>query len=128
MTEYELIQMVEGLENLIHSQFEFWMATTFAAVLASYTAGNRLRITVRISIATLYLCTCIIFYSKYQSAVENVRVAFVALEAMNSIYVPGQITLGPLFRMFVTTGGSLLAIVLIVFPKIGATEDDTKSA
>lgn len=42
MIEFEILVLLGELSRTITEQFNFWIATTFAVVIASYTAGRRL--------------------------------------------------------------------------------------
>ena len=42
MSEFELKILLREMGVGISEQFNFWMATTFAIVVASYTAGDKL--------------------------------------------------------------------------------------
>ena len=53
MTDYEKLQLVVDLGNVIADNVQFWMGATFALVIASYTAGDRLALWARAIIAIL---------------------------------------------------------------------------
>ena len=98
MSEFELWQLIEANQGAVTDQFQFWMATTFAVVIASYTAGQRLALWARLAIAALYAIAAAVFYLRYMMAYDML----------------GQLIL----RRLVMVGGSLLAIVLICAPAI----------
>ncbi|MEM6581634.1 MAG: hypothetical protein AAF699_10200 [Pseudomonadota bacterium] len=55
MTIEEEILLFEVAWGNINTQFETWIAITFAVIIASYVAGHKLKPTLQILIAALYL-------------------------------------------------------------------------
>lgn len=121
MTEFEVIVLIQELGRTITEQFNFWMATTFAVVIASYTAGERLDKYIRLAIAVLYLAACTVYFFRYLDAVESVTRYAKVLQEMKSDYSPRHVTITSYARRFVMFGGSILAMLMIFMPQIGAT-------
>ena len=119
MSEFELQTLLIEVDGTITDQFQFWMAATFAVVIASYTAGERLALWARVSIAVLYAAAVAMFYLRYRGSVGQM-VEFVqqlrdlGVEPFN---LPPRIIGG--LRRFVMFGGSMLTIVLICKPTFG---------
>ncbi len=120
MSEFELQTLLIEVDGTITDQFQFWMAATFAVVIASYTAGERLALWARVSIAVLYAAAVAMFYLRYRGSVGQM-VEFVQqlrdLGVEMEFSVPPQIVGG--LRRFVMFGGSILTIVLICKPTFG---------
>ena len=120
MNEYELIQTIAVENETITAQYQFWMATTFAAVIAAHTAGNKISSIVRVCLAILYIAACAVFYFRYNVAVINIREILMMLNEQGSFYArEPQIGIITFIRHFVLIGGSLLATVLIIKPDFG---------
>ena len=124
MTEFELIELLYILTEDAEAQFEFWMATTIAIVVAAHTAGDRLNSWVRFAIASLYLISCAMLYFRYASAVENLKPVIDQLDALGSFFQPGDPQAIPLLRTVVVAGTTVLAIVMIIRPKFVSGKSD----
>ena len=109
MSEAEIIELIILVGATAGSQFEFWMATTFAVAVVSYSAGSRLNLWVRVAITVLYIAACILFYLRYLEAVNNLSSLFGLLHETGSVYRPGNIKLMIWVRQFVAIGTTLLA-------------------
>jgi len=116
MSEFELSQLNGAQQQIVTDQFQFWMATTFAVVIASYTAGNRLALWARLSIAVLYAIAASVFFIRYLQAADLLGQILVQLSDA-TIRQPGGL-LPSWLRRIVMVGGTLLAIVLICAPTI----------
>ena len=127
MNEFELNELVLLVSSNINDQFQFWMAATFAVVVASYTAGERLALWARIIIASLYAATATMLYLRLFAAAAQAAQPFEQLRQLNPEFVEASgLFVIPLLRRIVMFGGSLLAIVLICMPTIGTQEKGRK--
>ena len=114
--------MIVYLDNTIESQFQFWLTITFAVIVAAYSAGHRLKGSIRLVISALYFMSCALCYWRYVGAVENMQDVLAALAEMNSLLA--ETALGPwpgYLRRTVMVLGTLFGLVAINFPKLGAT-------
>ena len=129
MTEFEIIILTQEFSRSVAEQFNFWMATTFAVVIASYTAGEKLNGTIRIFVAVLYIGACTVYFFRYLDVVENIVHYMSILKEMESEYSTRNITVVTIARRMVMLGGSVLAILMIFKSNIGtvgqgAVEDE----
>lgn len=62
LTNEELILLWDATISNINSQFELWLTITFAVIIASYIAGHRLRKSLQILIATLYVAVSLLLF------------------------------------------------------------------
>ena len=69
MSEFELHSLLIEYSSSIDAQFNFWIAITFAVVVASHTAGEQLNHWARSVLVFLYLLASAIFYIRYRAAV-----------------------------------------------------------
>lgn len=119
MSEYEVRELILGYSQVISDQFQFWMAATFAAVVVSYTAGERLTFWVRFFVAGLYLAATALFFLRYQGAVDASRLLLERLREIGQFDQPlGQGALAGAVRRIVMLSGTLLATTLICLPAI----------
>jgi len=116
MSEFELWQLIEANQGAVTDQFQFWMATTFAVVIVSYTAGQRLALWARLIIAALYAVAATVFYLRYMMAYDMLGQLIKLLG--ESVLEPRSGILASVLRRIVMVGSPLLAIVLICVPKI----------
>lgn len=120
MSEFESNELILSISSNINDQFQFWMAATFAVIIVSYTAGQRLAVWARLIIAMLYAGTVAMLYLRLFAAVAQAARPFELLSELNPEFVDASgLVLIPLLRRIVMLGGSLLAIVLICMPSIG---------
>lgn len=118
MSEFELVILLREYGGAISEQFNFWMATTFAVVIASYTAGERLGGLVRLVLVTLYVSACMVFYLRYLGALDSATIIAQKLIALDSEFGPRNIPWASFFRRFVMIAGTLLAIVIMIRPSL----------
>ena len=116
MSEFEMWQLIIDNQGAVTDQFQFWMATTFAVVIASYTAGHRLALWARLAIASLYATAAVVFYLRYMMAYQMLAQLHHLL-SQSALQPPSGVPASVL-RRTVMIGGSLLAIVLICRPTI----------
>ena len=125
MSEFELnVLLLSNLEN-ISDQFQFWMTATFAVVVASYTAGNRLSMWARVIVAVIYVTAVGAFYVRWQGSVdEGIRLIRALAELGYEATADGNGPLAGLLRRFVMWSGTILAVVLICAPAIANRDRD----
>lgn len=117
MQEYELWQLIGLEQEKVSEQFQFWMAATFAVVIASYTAGSRLALWARLAIAALYAASALVFFLRYMHAYDFIGQLINELANSSLTYPDGYFP--SIFRRGVMIVGSIVALVLICSPTIG---------
>lgn len=118
MSEFELWQLYDTFQRTVTDQFQFWMAATFAVVIASYTAGHRLSVWARSAIAVIYAVAATLFFVRYMGASDFPgEIAQQLREVGGELTVPSGL-LPSRLRRIVMIGGSLLAVILICVPTI----------
>lgn len=65
MSPFDLSILLYEATATIDSIFESWMAVTFAFIVASYVAGNRLSISFKVFVSTLYLACATLLFFRY---------------------------------------------------------------
>ena len=65
----ELTQFFFLAQSSMDTQFQYWITVTFAAVVAGFVAGERLTLSLRILVATLYLLASATLALRFLSAV-----------------------------------------------------------
>ena len=120
MTEFEIRQLIFDIEAVIADQFQFWMAATFAVVVVSYTAGERLKVWARVCVAALYFAAVTTFFLRYLAAAGQTREAVGMLRAMGADFgiAGGLPTLVSYLRRLVILAGTIFAMVLILRPTV----------
>jgi len=118
MTEFEIRQLIFDIEAVIADQFQFWMAATFAVVVVSYTAGERLKVWARVCVAALYFAAVTTFFLRYLMATDQTREAIGMLTAMGADLgvSNGLPTLVSYLRRIVIVAGTVFATVSILRP------------
>jgi len=120
VSEFEIRELIFNTNSIISDQFQFWMAATFAVVVASYTAGPRLAVWARVCVAVLYVAAVATFFLRYRAAaatlVEQSRWLAELIYGGPDLTSRTMPRLVGLLRQYVMLGGTLLAVVLIFKP------------
>jgi hypothetical protein len=119
MTEADLLSLFFDVNQDIDTQFQFWISITFAVLVASFVADERLSRMERAVITALYLCAASIIYMRYTSAIAH-QFAVLDLFAANGLTQPELPVLAGVLRLILFTFGSLLAAASVLFPRFSA--------
>jgi hypothetical protein len=119
MNEADLLQIFLEVNQDIDTQFQFWISITFAVLVASFVADERLSTMERVVVTALYLCAAAILLQRYTSALSHLQNALRLFDEAG-IARPAVPELAGLLRLTLFTLGSLVAAVSVVFPRFGA--------
>ena len=119
MTEVDLLPLFLDVNQDIDTQFQFWISITFAVLVASFVADERLSRIERRVITALYMCAATIILLRYWSALAHQQ-DVLALFTANGVPQPAAPGLAFLLRLVLFTFGSLVAALSVLFPKFGA--------
>jgi Ca2+/Na+ antiporter len=115
ITEVQLLQLFLQVNADIDTQFQFWISVTFAVLVASFVADERLSRVERGVISGLYLCAATILLYRYLSALSYQRYAL-DLFTHYGVEQPAQATTAGRLRLALFTLGSLVAAMSVLFP------------
>jgi hypothetical protein len=119
MSEFELNTLLIEYSAAIDSQFNFWMAATFAIVVAAHTAGDKLNRTGRLVLVLIYLLACSVFYLRYLGAADQVTYAIKQLLELGRQSPSPELGIATrLVRQIVLTIGTIFAVVVVVWPSL----------
>ncbi|NIA27543.1 MAG: hypothetical protein GWP02_05765 [Desulfobulbaceae bacterium] len=116
MTELDIHLVLLEISNTIADNFQFWLATTFAVVVVTYTAGQRLQISIRAALAVVYLMAAWMFFLRYQMSSDQAAFYFQLLREMNSDLPAPHQGLVTILRKSVMLAGSFLAVIFLFVP------------
>jgi hypothetical protein len=119
ITEVQLLQVFLDVNADVDTQFQFWISITFAVLVASYVADERLSRAERGAIAALYLCAATILLFRYLSALTYLEFVLQLFDRYGVVR-PTLPTPAALLRLALFTLGSLVAALSVLFPKFGA--------
>lgn len=119
MTEADLLQIFLDVNQDIDTQFQFWISITFAVLVASFVADERLSTAERVVVTGLYLCAAAILLQRYMSALSHLQSALRLFDE-SGLTRPAVPELAGLLRLVLFTLGSLVAALSVVFPRFGA--------
>jgi hypothetical protein len=102
----------------IDTQFQFWISITFAVLVASFVADERLSRTERRVITVLYLFAATIVLQRYMSALAHQQTVL-AMFSANGVPQPELPALAFLLRVVLFTLGSLVTALSVLFPRLG---------
>jgi hypothetical protein len=119
MTEAELLQIFLDVNQDIDTQFQFWISITFAVLVASFVADERLSKPERIVVTALYLCAAMILLQRYMSALSHLQTTLRLFDE-SGLPRPEVPEIAALLRLSLFTLGSLVAAGSVVFSRFGA--------
>jgi hypothetical protein len=119
MTEAELLQLFLDVNQDIDTQFQFWISITFAVLVASFVADERLSRMERLVVTALYLCAAMILLQRYLSALLHMQDVFRFFDE-SGFSRPAVPEAAARLRLGLFTLGSLVAALSVVFPRFGA--------
>ncbi len=79
----ELIELLLNLVNQLDLQFQYWLSVSFAVIVTSYIAGDRLSMKIRIYIFLLYILASSIFSIRYFGS--RTQVLFLSQELLTRV-------------------------------------------
>lgn len=115
--EVQLLQLFLEVNQDIDTQFQFWISITFAVLVASFVADERLSRAERMAVSVLYLCAAAILLFRYQSALVNLADVLEMFDA-HGVARPTVATAAGLLRLTLFTFGSLVAALSVLFPRL----------
>jgi hypothetical protein len=119
MTEADLFEIFLNVNQDIDTQFQFWMSITFAVLVASFVADERLSRVERIVVTGLYVCAATILLERYMSAVSHMQDVLELFDESGATR-PDVPTYAAYLRLGLFTFGSLVAAVSVLFPRLSA--------
>ena len=124
MSTAELIEIAQLFRDSLDAQFQYWLTTTFAVIVASFIAREKLDKKLRAVVSILYIVASILFYATFALAGENWNAyAAVALKR-GAIYIEPIVSLR-LLRTFLFISGTLITLWFLNFTKIEKRDDET---
>ena len=67
LSTFELIEIALLSRESVDNQFQYWVTITFAVIVASFAAGEKLSRNWRVAISGLYLLATAMFFARYVS-------------------------------------------------------------
>ncbi len=126
VVEVQLLELYLEVIQDIDTQFQVWISITFAVLVASFVAGQRLSRGARVAIATLYVFAAVVLYLRYMRALALIPYV---LQLFNTYEAPAP-DLGGLLpiqlRQWLFRLGSGLTVVAVLFPKLGLAEEKVR--
>jgi len=119
MTEADLLQIFLDVNQDIDTQFQFWISITFAVLVASFVADERLSTAERVVVTLLYLCAATILLQRYLSALSHLQDALRLFDE-SDLARPAVPSVAAFLRFGLFTVGSLVCAMSVVFPRFGA--------
>lgn len=125
MDQYSLAELTELYflrESALEIQFQFWLYITFAAVVASFAAGNRLSKRSRLLVALLYVLAVGVIATRWYSYAVDVVIFRDALLESGVELTVANVTL--VLRYCVVILGTLSAVMFLLNEKFLRESDD----
>ncbi len=114
MSASEFYELVLLIEASIDAQFEFWLTVTFATVVATFIADEKLTRTLRLVIAVSYVLATAVIASRWFYETSKILELSSTLEneQFNAFPVP-VVTI--VARVLLVAGGSLATLYFVCF-------------
>jgi hypothetical protein len=122
VTEVDLLPLFFDVNQDIDTQFQFWISITFAVLVASFVADERLSRVERRVIMALYLIAATIVLMRYNSAIAHQQ-QVLDLFTANGLVPPERPVVAGLLRQILFTLGSLIAAASVFSPKLGSRRE-----
>jgi hypothetical protein len=114
LSEADLLSLYLAVMQDIDTQFQFWLSITFAVLVASFVADERLNRLERVVIAIFYGAAATVLLLRYQSALRmavEVRLMF----DDGGLQPPEIAPAATAIRLLLFTLGSLIAAASVIF-------------
>lgn len=119
----EILQLALYTMELVDAQFEYWLAVTFAVIVASYSARNHLNRRIRLVLSGLYILVTFVFFFRYVGIGFNgVMLIDAAKEqgvAWRSVRFLGT------FRIFAWVVGSIVTLWFLNTASVQSSDSET---
>jgi len=115
--EVQLLQLLLEVNQDIDTQFQFWISITFAVLVASFVADERLSRSERVAITALYLAAAAIVLFRYGTAISY-QTDVLELFDQYGFERPAVATTAGRLRLMLFTAGSLVAAVSVLVPRL----------
>ena len=69
----ELLELALMLREDLEDQFQYWLSITFAVIVSSFVAGDRLKTSWKTVIGVLYVLTTVLFAVRFWDSAANLQ-------------------------------------------------------
>ncbi len=130
MSEVDFIQAVMSVQADIDGQFQFWLSITFAALVASFVAGDRLPGRARVLMVLMYLVASVLLFRRYLRGMDYFQHVMQLYTASGFIPPPprGGLLSTAQLRWGLWVLGSLISAVVLLFPRLGVRHSHSHDA
>ena len=124
MSEFELRILLIEYGSYLDAQFNFWIAITFAVVIASHAAGDQFNRWGRSALTFLYLLACAVLYSRYLGASNEITSVISQFREMDiELDFTKSAPFTRLGRQLLMLSGTVFAVVIVVWPGLLKPQD-----
>jgi hypothetical protein len=113
LTTAELYDLIYTIMEAGSTQFQYWLAMTFALIGAAHVAGDKIRMPLKLGVAIVYVCATILFVLLYFVAGTDFNAIVDELRSRglrpNTPYGPYVL----IMRFTVWISGTLLALFFL---------------
>lgn len=111
----ELIELVSILTTAMDTQFQYWLAVSFALIVAGYMVGSNISKRVRLVLISLYLLITIVFFVRYSLTGVNIMMLADELVVREVPWTRLVGTWQAIVRMLVILGGTVASVWFFYF-------------
>ncbi len=108
MSEFELLELLRTANEAVDSNFQFWLSSSFAVLMAFFFAGDKILGYIKWVVVMLFVSSTILFVYRIQASGRVATRVREALEEMGSNYLTIDANISAL-----VIGGSFMIIILL---------------
>lgn len=108
MTEFELLELLRTSNESVDSNFQFWLSSSFAVLMAFFFAGKKIVGYIKWAVVLLFVASTMLFTYRIQASGRVATRAREALEEVGSDFL----TIGS-DASAIIIAGSFMAIILL---------------
>ena len=109
----ELYEILYTIHEAGTMQFQYWLALTFALIGATYVAGEKISVPLKLGVGFVYVCATILFILLYSTAGEDFSAVVTELRGRGLKPPTGYGLFVILMRFVIWGSGTLLALFFL---------------
>lgn len=114
MTNYQLLDLFASYLSFIEAQIQYWLSITFAVIVTSYLAAEKLSIKLRGLMLFLYLITSIYFIGRHYISMEQTTFIIAELRSRD-VGWPGSRIFNVVGTRVIFSCGILATLLFVLF-------------
>ncbi|MDX1667917.1 MAG: hypothetical protein R3194_00735, partial [Limnobacter sp.] len=115
ISNYQAMQMALSLLEFVGLQFQYWLAMTFALIIATYTTAGKMPLLLKIGVAALYVLSSFLFIWLYLDMGADYLELTSVLEARGVELMQNHSWVTGVVRVIIWALGAVVALGYLFF-------------